>query len=97
MPDESERGDGSWPPGAWLLRMRVEVPCALDPPVVQYAVFSEDPAHQFAAGLKRLQGVYQRNWKRSMTRNDDKSRKRCSFVRFGTSSSGPSLETVLAF
>jgi hypothetical protein len=58
MPDQSERV-GPWPPGAWLLRMRVEVPCALDPPVVQYAVFSEDPAHQFAAGLKRMQGVYQ--------------------------------------
>lgn len=58
MPDQSERV-GPWPPGAWLLRMRVEVPCALDPPVVQYAVFSEDPAQQFAAGLKRMQGVYQ--------------------------------------
>lgn len=58
MPDQSERV-GSWPPGAWLLRMRVKVPPALDPPVVQYAVFSEDPANQFAAGLKRMQGDYQ--------------------------------------
>lgn len=39
--------------------MRVKVPPALDPPVVQYAVFSEDPANQFAAGLKRMQGDYQ--------------------------------------
>jgi hypothetical protein len=39
--------------------MRVEMPYGLDPPVVQYAVFSEDPANQFDAGLKRMQGVYQ--------------------------------------
>jgi hypothetical protein len=35
------------------------MPYELDPPVVQYAVFSEDPANQFAAGLKRMHGVYQ--------------------------------------
>jgi hypothetical protein len=35
------------------------MPYALDPPVVQYAVFSEDPLNQFAAGLRRMQGVYQ--------------------------------------
>ena len=49
----------AWPTDAWRLRLRLSVP-SLDPPAVQYGVFSQDPRKRFPADLRGVEPVYQR-------------------------------------
>ena len=56
---ESESKEhAAWPSDAWRLRLRLSVP-SLDPPAVQYGVFSEDPHRRFSSDLRRVEQVYQ--------------------------------------
>lgn len=56
--DGQSKEQVAWPRDAWRLRLRLSVP-ALDLPVVQYGVFSEDPRARFSSDLKRVEQVYQ--------------------------------------
>jgi len=47
-------GQVAWPHNAWRLRLLLDVP-SLNPPAVQYAIFSEDPVPRFAADLERAE------------------------------------------
>lgn len=49
----------TWPRNAWRLRLRLSAP-SLDPPVVQYGVFTEDPRGQFSSVLRRVEPAYQK-------------------------------------
>ena len=52
--DEQTTGQVVWPQDAWRLRLLLVAP-SLNPPVVQYAIFSENPAARFASDLERLE------------------------------------------
>ena len=56
--NDEPRGQVAWPKDAWRLRLRLSAP-ALDPPVVQYGIFSEDPRKGFSSDLKRVEQVFQ--------------------------------------
>jgi hypothetical protein len=47
-----------WPRDAWRLCLRLSVP-SLEPPTIQYGVFSEDPRTGFSSDLKRVEQVFQ--------------------------------------
>jgi hypothetical protein len=51
--DEQTTGQVVWPQDAWRLRLLLDAP-SLNPPVVQYAIFSENPVARFAADLERV-------------------------------------------
>src|SRR6516165_3044184 len=51
--DKQTTGQVVWPQDAWRLRLLLDAP-SLNPPVVQYSIFSEDPVARFAADLERV-------------------------------------------
>lgn len=53
-----ENEQRAWPRDVWRLRLRLSMP-SLEPPAVQYGVFSEDPRKTFSSDLKRVEPVYQ--------------------------------------
>jgi hypothetical protein len=54
--DEQTTGQVVWPQDAWRLRLLFDAP-SLNPPVVQYAIFPENPVTRFAADLERVEKV----------------------------------------
>jgi hypothetical protein len=52
--DEQTTARVVWPQDAWRLRLLLDAP-SLNPPVVQYAIFSENPVSRFAADLERVE------------------------------------------
>jgi len=55
--DNQSKQEVAWPRDTWRLRVRLTV--SLDPPVVQYGVFTEDPRGQFSSDLRRVERVFQ--------------------------------------